>query len=164
MELAGQYSPSEAGPSPNNNLGFGRVNLAGSVIIPGPNPDAGFGDGGPLKQGDEDTFTVKIPRAPPGKHALANVGTMGVGVTFKIMLVWSDPAGDILQNDLDLIVVAADGSERHGNMGTTGGIDRVNNIEQVLWTNIPPGDAKVIIRAFHITKVSPALRLRWRIS
>ena len=49
VELVGQYSPSEAGPSPNNNSGFGRVNLAGSVIIPGPNPDADFGDTGGLR-------------------------------------------------------------------------------------------------------------------
>src|SRR5213075_2564941 len=27
VEIAGQYHPSEAGPSPNNNSGFGRVNL-----------------------------------------------------------------------------------------------------------------------------------------
>jgi serine protease AprX len=33
--VVGQYHPSEAGTSPNNSSGFGRVNLAGSVIIPG---------------------------------------------------------------------------------------------------------------------------------
>jgi serine protease AprX len=172
VELVGQYSPSEAGPSPNNNSGFGRVNLAGSVIIPGPNPNGGFGTGGPLKQGDEDTFTVDIPSQPHGQRSLANsarrragVGTMGLGAaTFKITLVWSDPAGDKLQNDLDLIVIAADGSERHGNAGTSSNFDRVNNVEQVLWTKMPPGPAKIVIRAFRITRFPQPYAYAWRIS
>lgn len=166
VELAGQYNPSEAGPSPNNNSGFGRVNLAGSVIIPGPNPDAGFGEGGPLNQGDEDTIIVEIPREPPGERALARragVDTTGLGATFKITLVWSDYRGDTLQNDLDLIVIAADGSERHGNMGTSSNFDRVNNVEQVLWTNMPPGDAKIVIRAFRTILPQPYAYV-WRIS
>jgi hypothetical protein len=173
VELRGQYSPSEAGPSFNNNSGWGRVNLLGSVILPGPNPDAGLGTGGPLKQGDEETITVRIPSQPPGKRdaagsvagtAAAGVGTMGLGATFKITLVWSDPAGPNLQNDLDLIVKAADGSERHGNMGTSSGFDRSNNVEQVLWPNMPPGDAKVTIRATRITRFPQPYAYAWRIS
>ena len=174
VQLPGQYNPGEAGPSPNNNSGFGRVNLLGSVILPGPNPDAGFGSGGPLKQGAEDTITVKIPNRPPGHKGVGSagaagaaalgVGTMGLGATFKITLVWSDPAGALLQNDLDLIVKAADGSERHGNMGTAKGFDRVNNVEQVLWVNMPPGDAKVTIRATRITRFPQPYAYAWRIS
>ena len=167
VELVGQYTPSEAGPSPNNNSGWGRVNLAGSVIIPGPNPDGGFGEGGPLKQGDEETITVEIPNRPPGERSptrRTGAGTTALGATFKVTLVWSDPAGDTLQNDLDLIVVAADGSERHGNVGTSGAFDRVNNVEQVLWTNMPPGAAKIIIRAFHITRFPQPYAYAWRIS
>src|SRR6185369_1125641 len=110
-ELSGQYSPSEAGTSPNNNSGFGRVNLTNSIIIPGPDPDAGFGEGGPLKQGDEETFEIDIPSKAPGDNA-----PTAAGATFKITLAWTDPPGAALQNDLDLIVVAADGTERHGNM------------------------------------------------
>lgn len=159
VELVGQYSPSEAGPSPNNNSGWGRVDLAGSVIIPGPNPDGGFGEGGPLNQGAEDTFTVTIPPESPGGR-----GTRGLGATFKITLVWSDPAGDTLQNDLDLIVTAADGTERHGNGGISSNFDRVNNVEQVLWTSMPPGAAKIVIRAFHITRFPQPYAYAWRIS
>jgi hypothetical protein len=48
-------------------------------------------------------------------------------------------AGRNLQNDLDLIVKASNGEERPGNIGTASGFDRVNNIEQVLWENIPRG-------------------------
>lgn len=166
VELVGQYSPSEAGPSFNISSGFGRVNLLGSVILPGPNPDAGFGDGGPLKQGDENTITVNIPREPPGNKDVAALaaGTLGLGATFKITLVWSDPAGAMLQNDLDLVVIAADSTERHGNMGTGPGFDRANNVEQVLWVNMPPGAAKIVIRAFHITRFPQSYSYAWRIS
>jgi hypothetical protein len=169
VELVGQYTPSEAGPSPNNNSGFGRANLLGSVILPGPNPDSGFGTGGPLKQGDGNTFTVPIPRQSPGRDkmapaSLASAGITGLGPTFKITVVWSDPSGPNLQNDLDLIVIAADGSERHGNMGTSSGFDHVNNVEQVLWPNMPAGNAKVTIRATRITRFPQPYAYAWRIS
>ena len=162
VELTGQYSPSEAGPSFNNSSGFGRVDLLGSVITPGPNPNGGFGTGGPLNQGDEETITIPIPGDAPRSGRRA--GTRALGVTFKIALVWSDPAGDMLQNDLDLIVVAADGTERHGNMGTAPGFDRANNVEQVVWVNMPPGDATITIRAFHITSFAQPYAYAWRIS
>lgn len=161
VELTGQYSPSEAGLSPNTSSGWGRVNLAGSVIIPGPNPNSGFGGGGPLKQGQQDTVTIKVPE---GKKDFAAKGTTGLGRTFKITLAWTDPPGAMLQNDLDLIVVASNGQERHGNMGTSDKFDRVNNVEQVLWNNIPPGDVKITIRAFHITQFPQSYWYAWRIS
>ncbi len=56
---------------------------------------------------------------------------------FKATLVWTDPAGldgreNYLINDLDLVVIAPDGSELMGNhfLGT-GQKDNVNNVEQV---------------------------------
>jgi serine protease AprX len=171
VELIGQYSPSEAGPSPNNNSGFGRVNLADSVIIPGKDPKAGLGEGGPLMQGISNTIRISIPNGTPGNPGSApassaasgSVSAMGPGPTLKVTLVWSDPPGPDLQNDLDLIVVAADGTERHGNMGTAAGFDTVNNVEQVHWTHMPPGDAKLIIRATRITRFAQPYAYAWRI-
>jgi serine protease AprX len=160
VELLGQYNPSEAGPSPNGSSGWGRVDLAGSVIIPGPNPNGGFGQGRPLKQGETGTITVNIPK----EVGTRGVGTMGLPPTFKITLVWTDPPGVLLQNDLDLIVQGANGDERHGNMGTGKGFDRRNNVEQVVWTNIPPGAAKITIRAFHITQFPQPYAYAWRLS
>src|SRR5262249_18687246 len=49
VPLSGQYTPTEVGVLPNNVAGWGRVDLAGSVIIPGANPNAGLVEGGPLK-------------------------------------------------------------------------------------------------------------------
>jgi serine protease AprX len=167
VELAGQYSPSEAGPSPNNDSGFGRVNLAGSVIIPGANPNAGLGEGGPLNQGDEDTIEVEIPEGPPEHGQGENIGQAaapaGAGVAFKITLVWTDPPAPELQNDLDLIVRAANGEERHGNMGISHSFDRQNNVEQVLWSGMPPGKAVIVVRAFRITNFPQPYAYTWRI-
>lgn len=163
VELAGQYNPTEAGSSPNDNSGWGRVDLAGSVIIPGPgDPDGGFGDGGPLEEGQEDGITVTIPERPDGHAGPAPMAPGGA--VLKVTLVWSDPPGAQLQNDLDLIVVASDGTERHGNMGTGDGFDRVNNVEQVVWENMPPGDAKIVVRAFRITQFAQPYAYVWRIS
>ena len=168
VELVGQYNPSEAGPSPNNNAGFGRVNLAGSVIIPGPNVDGGFGEAGPLKQGDEDTITIRVPEEVPGSKGrmprAAGAAPTGASPSLKLTLVWSDPPGAALQNDLDLIIRAPNGQERHGNMGTSKGFDRANNVEQVVWDNIPPGDVNVTVQAFRITKFPQSYAYAWRVS
>jgi len=171
VNLTGQYSPAEVSQGPNNNDGFGRVNLANSVIIPSGDghPDRGFGQGGPLRQGDKDVLDIDIPPRPEGRdrHPHGDGGPDPPSpATFKITLVWSDPPeiDGILQNDLDLIVIAADSSERHGNMGTAAGFDAVNNVEQVFWTNMPVGHAQIVIRASHITRFPQPYAYAWRIS
>jgi hypothetical protein len=157
--LTGQYTPTEAGPSPNSSSGWGRVDLAGSVIIAGPEGDAGCGEGGPLRQGEEGSVGVEIPEGSPGAERAASAGR-----TLKVTLVWSDPPGAALQNDLDLIVRAADGTERHGNAGTTTNFDRVNNVEQVVWDAIAPGHADIVVRAHRITRFPQPYAYAWRIS
>jgi hypothetical protein len=49
-------------------------------------------------------------------------------------------------------------------MGTSKKFDRVNNVEQVRWTNMPPGTAKITIRAFRITNFPQPYAYAWRIS
>jgi hypothetical protein len=76
------------------------------------------------------------------------------GETLKATLVWTDPPGDSLQNDLDLIVTTPDGRELHGNVAPdAAGFDRSNNVEQVVVPNIAAGIATVTVRAFR--NVSP---------
>jgi hypothetical protein len=67
-------------------------------------------------------------------------------------------------HNADLIVIAADGTERHGNMGGGSGFDRLNNVEQVLWENIPPGSGTFIVRASRITEFAQPYAWVWRIS
>jgi serine protease AprX len=63
----------------------------------------------------------------------------------------------MLQKDLDLIVKAPDGTERHGNAGLSVDFDRLNNVEQVVWTNMPAGAAKITIPRFQDYPVSTVI-------
>ena len=153
VELSGQYVPREAGPSPNSNSGFGRVNLSNSVILSN-QADRGYREGGPLAQGESEETVIDIPNNEDllriqGRSAST---TTPKGTVLKVSLVWTDPAGPILQNNLDLIVVSSDGTEKHGNMGDKSTFDRTNNVEQVEWPNIPYGKVKITVRAYHIFK------------
>ena len=147
--LAGQYSPTEAGASPNNDSGYGRVDLAGAVVIPGTTVGAGFREGGPLAHGQEERVTLTVPAD---------------ATRLKVTLVWSDPPGPALQNDLDLIVRVGNAAERHGNMGTAAGFDRVNNVEQVLWDGVASGTVDLVVRAFRITRFPQPFAVVWRFS
>lgn len=138
VELTGQYVPTEAGPSPNSNSGYGRVSLTNSVILSNQS-DGGYREGGPLSQGASDETVVNITTRQGPE-----------GAVLKVTLVWTDPPGETLQNDLDLIVVGPGGKEKHGNMDDKTGFDRSNNVEQVIWTNLPAGNVKIIVRAYHI--------------
>ncbi|KAM5458266.1 hypothetical protein MaudCBS49596_000179 [Microsporum audouinii] len=139
VELPGQYIPTEAGPSPNISSGFGRVHLKNSISSPC-DATAGYYEGGPLRRGQSDRkLVIRVPCKPNGCS------------TLKVTLVWSDPPGAMLQNDLDLIVTAGC-TERHGNMGEKKGFDRTNNVEQVVWANVPSGEVRVTVRAHRIFK------------
>ncbi len=62
----------------------------------------------------------------------------GPGGSLKVTLVWTDPPGANLQNDLDLIV-ECNGLEAHGNVPVgSPAFDRINNVEQVTLTELPP--------------------------
>jgi serine protease AprX len=65
--------------------------------------------------------------------------------------VWTDYPGEALQNDLDLIIKTADGKERHGNVAPTSSeFDRRNNVEQVVWNDLPAGKLEIIVHAYRI--------------
>ncbi|KAG8525210.1 uncharacterized protein KY384_008854 [Bacidia gigantensis] len=146
VDMKGQYQTKDVGPSPNPISGWGRVDLAGSVILPG-SATAGFGIGAPLREGEARGFTIKVPSKIPG----APVGDQtpltarASGLKLKITLVWTDPVGPLLQNNLNLIVRVGGVEERHGNMGTDEGFDTTNNVEQVSWDNVPSGDVGVTV-------------------
>jgi len=144
VSLRGQYVPPELPPVPNESEGFGLVNLAASLAPePGDASVAIWDEGPALDVGDETTHAFTLL---PGAAGL------------KVTLVWTDPPGEALQNDLDLIVsMIRDGNTlvRHGNMPPeVASFDRTNNVEQVFWENAIPGDVQITVRAFRIP-VSP---------
>jgi serine protease AprX len=148
--IGGQYTPSEAGMIPNINQGFGRVDVAAVV---GP-----FGTNGllvlqdesvALDTGEEQKITVNVPAG---------------AASLKVTLVWTDPPGEGLQNDLDLIVSDAGGSERHGNQPANGtAFDRTNNVEQVVWDHPPSGAMTIRVRAFRIAQFRQSYALVVRV-
>jgi subtilisin family serine protease len=137
-DLLGQYVPSEAEAIPNLSEGFGLVDLAATV--------------GPLSGNARVEFQDENTALETGEEEQTMVTVNAPGTLLKVTLVWTDFPGEVLQNDLDLIVRAANGQEWHGNMpsGSTA-FDRNNNVEQVIWTDIPVGDVEIVVQAHRIT-------------
>jgi serine protease AprX len=129
-----QDNPPEVGSVPDVSEEFGRVNIPTTLGRIPPNTTLNFRDEATqLETGQEEQMTVTVK---PGQTLL------------KMTLIWTGPAGANLQNDLDLIVKAARGEERHGNMSAAStDFDRLNNVEQVTWADAPPGDAVITVRA-----------------
>lgn len=137
--IGGQYIPSEAGVIPNINQGFGRVDVAAIVGPLGSNEQLMIQDeANALDTGEEQKVSVNVP----------------VGATsLKITLVWTDPPGEGLQNDLDLIVSRGNGLERHGNQPANAtAFDRTNNVEQVVWDHPTSGPVNIRVRAFRVAQ------------
>jgi hypothetical protein len=149
--IKGQYTPSEVGSVPDPSEGFGRVNLPLTIGPFDPNTTFVFKDEATQLDSGEQEQTVVMVNA---NHTL-----------LKATLVWTDPAAETLQNDLDLIVVASTGEERHGNVlaGSTD-FDRLNNVEQVTWVLSPAGSMTITVRAFHVTLVPQSYALVVKVS
>lgn len=82
--------PSEAGRIPNNAEGFGRVDMRATVGPFASGTQLVLKDEGTaLDSGEEEKPIIALPRR---------------GIDLKVTLVWTDPPGEALQNDLDLIV------------------------------------------------------------
>lgn len=133
-DITGQYLPSEAGSIPNTAEGFGRVDMRATVGPFAATENFTIRDENTaLDTGEQESLTVNVP---PNARLV------------KVTLVWTDPAGEALQNDLDLIVRLAGGNERHGNVAAGSTVfDRTNNVEQVVVANPPAGQMEVIVRA-----------------
>jgi len=137
-DLSGQYVPSEAESIPNLSEGFGRVDLAATV--------------GPYAVDESVVFRDEDMELETGEEEVSRVKIKSPGPALKVTLVWTDPPGESLQNDLDLIVRAADGQERHGNMPPSStDFDTKNNVEQVIWPNVPVGETNIVVRASRIS-------------
>jgi hypothetical protein len=144
--VAGQYIPSEAGTIPNNAEGFGRVDMQATI--------------GPFPAGESVTVTDEATALDTGEEEVTTISIGPAVTSLKVTLVWTDPAGEALQNDLDLILRAAGGEERHGNVPAgSSAFDRSNNVEQVLWPDPPLGTLDIIVRAHRITEHPQAYAL-----
>jgi serine protease AprX len=145
--MHGQYAPPEVGSAPDNNQGFGRVNLAATI--------------GPYAAGTTVVFKDEATELDTGDVDTVEQA-LTAGQSLKVTLAWTDPAGESLQNDLDLVVLLPNGLELHGNMpaGSTN-FDRSNNVEQVAASNAAAGNATITVKAYRcVSPQSYALVIR----
>ena len=126
---------------PNNNEGWGRVNLVNSLI---PDNDVGIfvDDRSRLSSGQLSDYSFDVTRA---------------GEELKVVLAWSDYPGSSssstqLRNDLDLEITNPNGQLYKGNVFTNGQSvingekDSKNNVEVVLIDNAMIGTWTVRVR------------------
>ncbi len=126
--------------APNFSEGWGRVNLARAVHTEAPERVRYFDEGPSLSTGEVATFDLQCFEA---------------GLPLKVTLVWTDPPGEFLQSDLDLVVERAPDDVRNGNqVPGSREFDRTNNVEQVTWEDFPRGLFRVRVRAF-VTTLTP---------
>lgn len=147
VDLPGQYTPTEAGPNPNNSEGFGRVDLMRSIAICTNTRLSFYDESQELLTDDEEHYAINVQN----------------GVTLKVTLVWTDYPGASLVNDLDLIV-RANGEERHGNAAPVStDFDRINNVEQIVWCGLDAGTVDIIVRAYRVPLYSQSFALVLRV-
>lgn len=101
---------------------------------------------------------IEGPALDDGESQGFDVRITEPGSTLKVTLVWTDVPGPFLQNDLDLSVSVGNVT-RAGNTGA----NRANNVEQVTWTNIPSGTAKVKVSALTLTEGPQKYAVTWRV-
>ena len=147
---------------PNNDQGFGRIHTDNVLYFPG--------DSRKLVVFDHGLDGVR--GIGTGEVWERKVVVGGSGEDFKVTLAWTDYPGTpgantILVNDLDLVVIAPDGTEYHGNVFTGSNIgsvysaanptnfDRKNPVEEV-WVNNPStGTWTIRVEGYNVPIAQP---------
>ncbi|MCX8174298.1 MAG: S8 family serine peptidase [Thermoplasmata archaeon] len=132
---------------PDNNIGWGRINLDRALYFSGDTERLRIVDfTGGLQTGDSMEYMYYVS---------------GSSVPLRITLVWTDYPGDAaaakdIVNDLNLAVTAPDGAQYLGNVfsggqSTTGGTADNTNVEECVYLNTPQtGLYKVKITAANV--------------
>ncbi|MGV8838953.1 MAG: S8 family serine peptidase [Bauldia sp.] len=157
--ITGPYSGLDNGGTiPNNSQGFGRVDVSAALGL----------DGGTVTFIDESVDRALSAFVADGEPPVRWLERMNVeaGKTLKVTLVWTDPPGEALENDLDLIVRAG-GHVRHGNMSQDdserGLFDTTNNVEQVVWDDLPAGEVVIEVNAAKVPDETQTFALVYRL-
>ncbi len=133
VPMKGQYVPPEVGTVPNNDEGWGRINLEQSLFPPTPSKIE-FRDSAEDAVGhrDQRNYTFNV---------------VNNSVPFRTTLVWTDypstPASGGLVNQLSLSVTAPDGT-------TTQGGPTNNNVQQVVFNVSQLGTYTVRVTGLNI--------------
>ncbi|MDX1188946.1 S8 family serine peptidase [Sinorhizobium medicae] len=134
---------------PNFHQGFGRLDLSRTF----PADDAGFALTF-IDVGNDDPQAVQMarPTAPAvnwRKRFVVTASDQALSVT----ICWTDPPERGLQHELDLLVIAPDGTKHVGNSALvrlpTQKNDRTNNVEKIIIGNPEVGEWSVMVTAFN---------------
>ncbi|TBA52714.1 S8 family serine peptidase [Rhizobium ruizarguesonis] len=125
--IAGAVPLNGAPLPPDNNQGFGRVNIDG-VVAPVSPLRSSFVEGPRLATGQLNETVVEITNSD---HVL------------RVVLAYSDYPGPNLVNNLNLILRGPDGTVFTGNDVGTQSFDKLNNVELVSITSAIAGSWKI---------------------
>ncbi|KAH7227154.1 peptidase S8/S53 domain-containing protein [Fusarium redolens] len=139
--------------TPSYQQGFGRINQAKSLLcIPSSHGDYGgvYPPSDPaaaaLPLGVLKEIIIDIPTAPSTDGT--SLGTLVPKLT--VTMCYTDAPSVLNSGSLVNKVamnVKAGGQVRYGNKSDTDTVpDRVNNVQKVVWTNIPVGEAKICVK------------------
>lgn len=137
VPLAGQYTPSEIGTVPNNDEGWGRINLENSLFPASP-AKLEFCDfsADAVGTGDQRNYTFTV---------------IDGSVPFRVTLVWTDypstPVAGGLVNQLHLSVITPDGTVSQGTPEN-------NNVQQVVINAPQTGTYTVRVTGINIPTVT----------
>jgi len=128
---------------PNNNSGWGRINLTNSIAPNLPQIISYIDNTSGLSIGENSTY---------------NYGIWSNSTQLKITLVWTDypgtPAAEkSLVNNLNLIVISPDSTVYYGNYFASpynSAYDTVNNVEQIRIDNPQAGQYLIKINAYSV--------------
>jgi serine protease AprX len=137
VPMAGQYAPPEVGGVPNNDEGWGRINLGQTLFLAYPS-----------KLEVRDLASDAIGTGEQKKYMFSVVNNT---VPFRATLVWTDyastPAAVGIVNQLQLSITAPDGI-------TTQGIPSNNNVQQVVLNTPQIGIYTVSVTGINVPTVS----------
>jgi serine protease AprX len=137
------------GPAPDPAQGFGRVNMTASIRNVA---NGTFLESPPCRQGEAFTRTLEIPK-PNVQQTRTLTATM----------VFSDPPGAQLQSILVLSARSSTGAIRFAN--TPNAADVVNNVQKVVWKDIPAGETTLVVEVWAVTPpaVDQGFALVWNV-
>ncbi|MBY5340432.1 hypothetical protein E0H35_30535 [Rhizobium leguminosarum bv. viciae] len=135
---------------PNFHQGFGRLDLSRTF----PNDDAAGFALTFIDVGNNDPQAVQMARpTAPAVNWRKRFAVTASDRALSVTICWTDPPDRGLQHELDLLVIAPDGTKHVGNSALirlpTQKTDRINNVEKIIIGSPAVGEWSVIVTAFN---------------
>jgi serine protease AprX len=112
---------------PDNNQGFGRLNIDNVLAPPAPLNTA-FIEGSGMNTGDLNERVITVKES---------------GQNLRFVMAYSDFPGPKLVNNLNMVVRDPAGVPHIGNVNANGGFDANNNVELIVIPQAPAGDYRL---------------------